>query len=76
MPNPETTFLVIQCRRLMVASIRENPQAEPSEPGVERELSKLVLSRPRQLLGHLSRDGWGCSAGELKCVSPWPTGPL
>ena len=76
MANPETTSRVIRCHRVTVVNTRENPLVEPSELGVERELSKLVVSRPRQLLGQLSRDGWGCSAGELKCVSPWPTGQL
>lgn len=57
MPNPETASLVIQCRRLMVVNTRENLPAEPSEPGVEREPSKLALSRLRQHLGPLSREG-------------------
>ena len=57
MPNPETASLVVQCRRLMVVSTRENPLGELNEPGVERELSKLALSRLRQRLDHLSRDG-------------------
>ncbi len=57
MPNPETASLVIQCRRLMVVSTRESLPVEPSEPGAERELSKLALSQLRQRLARLSRDG-------------------
>jgi len=57
MPNPETASLVIKCRRLIVVNTRENLPVEPSEPGAEREPSKLALSLLRQRLGPLSRDG-------------------
>src|SRR5256886_16495438 len=53
MPNPETASLVIQCRRLMVVSKRENPQPEPSQLGAEGEPSNLALDRLGQRLGNL-----------------------